>query len=169
MMRMSRLHPVLVIAATFALAVSLSGCQKITRSVRASVSPCFRVLPQAHQALDRQGSFVDVARIEGRAVARFPRIPVATSGGDGGAGIAGGGQPVLSPPPQTSTPSTTVPPVTRDVCVVAYKGKFKTSNIEHLIGPNRTGGYALVIVGVKSQRVRAVLLVDRLPKPLHAH
>jgi hypothetical protein len=147
----ARRPPRLVMAAMVAV-VSLSGCEKVTRSVATSVSPCFRVLPQAHQAVGGQGTFVDVARIRGDGVARFPRV--------------------LMPSTSLVTPSSSEPPVagtTRDVCVVAYKGTFDVSRILHLMGPNRQGRYALVVVGVRSQLVRAVLLSDDLPKPLHTH
>jgi hypothetical protein len=216
MTRISARRASRAIVATLVLAVVLMGCQKIVRpSVGASVSPCFRILPPAHQALGGQGTFVDVVRIRGRGVTLFPsigtrapgdstgRAPLATSGGDSGAGPAGGGQAPVVPPPSPSTspapgpsmspapgpsgpsttlgpsnesttlgpsgPSTTLVGTTRDICVVAYKGAFDTSRIQHLTGVGRTGQYALVIVGVRAQLVRAVLLVDRLPAPLHAH
>ena len=143
--------PRLALAAMVAF-VSLSGCQKVTRSVTSSESPCFRVLPQAHQAVGGQGTFVDVARIRGNGVASLPRR--------------------LMPSTSLATTSSSEPSVagtTRDVCLVAYKGTFDTSRIVHLVGPNRQGRYALVVVGVRSQLVRAVLLSDQLPKPLHSH
>ena len=134
-----------VMAATLPV---LCGCQKVTRAVSSSVSPCFRVLPQAHQAVGGQGAFVDVVRIRGPRGAAFPaRVP----------------------PRGATTTSTTVGANPRDVCVVAYAGTFDTSRVQHLIGANRTGRYALVIVSVRTQRVRAVALSDRLPPPLHKH
>jgi hypothetical protein len=125
------------------VALALGGCQKVTRKVGSSVSPCFRVLPQAHQALGGQGSFVDVARVRGGPAGRFG--PVAA----------------------TPTTATTAPAM--DVCVVAYRGPFDPERIGHLVGAARQGRYALVVVGVRSERVRAVALSDRLPSPLHAH
>jgi len=148
MTRMSRLSAAV---AAVSVAVGLSGCQKVTRSVSSSVSPCFRVLPQAHEAVGGQGTFVDVARIRGKAVAQFaPRL-------------------VTVPGLTTLTTSPSLAGTTRDVCVVAYKGTFDPSRITHLRGPNRQGEYALVIVGVRSQSVRAVVLSNQLPKPLHRH
>ena len=135
-----------------AVAVALTGCQKVTRGVTSSVSPCFRVLPQAHQAVGGQGSFVDVVRIRGGKVGRFPRlgssstVPVTTT--------------------TTVTPGTAP---TRDVCVVAYRGTFDATRVQHLTGPNRAGRYALVVVSVRTERVRSVVLSDRLPPPLHTH
>jgi len=137
-------------AVLITLVIALTGCQKVTRSVTSSVSPCFRVLPQAHQAVGGQGTFIDVARLRGKGVARFAPVPTTAS----------------------AMTSTTAPPLagtTRDVCVVAYQGTFDPSRIEHLRGPDRQGRYALVVVGVRSQLVRAVVLTDQLPKPLHTH
>jgi hypothetical protein len=57
----------------------LAACQKVTPTVTASVSPCFRVLPEAQAALGGQGKFVDVARIRGEAVTRFPRVATMTT------------------------------------------------------------------------------------------
>ena len=147
-----RARPLRLASAAIVAFVALSGCQKVTRSVTSSVSPCFRVLPQAHQAVGGQGTFVDVARIRGNGVASLPRR--------------------LMPSTSLATTSSSEPSVagtTRDVCLVAYKGTFDTSRIVHLVGPNRQGRYALVVVGVRSQLVRAVLLSDQLPKPLHSH
>jgi len=142
----------LAVAAMLTLAIGLTGCQKVTRSVTSSVSPCFRVLPQAHDAVGGQGTFVDVARIRGRGVAGLaPRLTATAS---------------------TVTTSTSEAPLagtTRDVCLVAYKGTFNVDRIQHLRGPNRQGHYALVVVGVRSQLVRAVVLTNVLPKPLHKH
>jgi hypothetical protein len=80
--------------------------------------------------------------------------------------------PKLTATPSTVTTSTSEAPLagtTRDVCLVAYKGTFVADRIEHLRGPNRQGHYALVVVGVRSQLVRAVVLTNVLPKPLHKH
>ena len=131
--------------------VALVACQKVTPVVTASVSPCFRVLPQAHAALGGQGKFVDVARIRGGAVSRFPRLPTTT----------------VVAAPSTATP-TTLAPGRRDVCLVAYSGPFDPSRVQHLV--RQMGNhYAIVVVGVTSREVRGVLLTDTLPKPLHAH
>jgi hypothetical protein len=129
------------LALASALALSLAACEKVTRTVTSQVSPCFKVLPQAHAAVGGQGTFVDVTRIRGSSAQEFPAHAGTT---------------------------TTVQP-SRDVCVVAYEGTFDAGRIEHLIGDNRTGRYALVVVSVRTQRVHAVILIDRLPSPLHKH
>lgn len=152
--RAGRLPAVAVSVLT--VAGALAGCEKVTRTVRSSVDPCFRILPEAHQAVGGQGRFVDVARIRGRGAARFPHLH--RFGG----------------PPSTVTPMptpTTGPAVDarRDVCVVAYQGAFDPARIAHLVGIKRRGTYALVVVGVRFERVRAVILTDRLPPPLHRH
>jgi hypothetical protein len=138
-------------AAAAVAALALVGCQKVTPVVTASVSPCFRALPQAHAALDGQGKFVDVARIRGGAVSEFPRLPTTT----------------LLPAESPAAP-TTLAPGRRDVCLVAYSGPFDPSRIEHLVRQVGTH-YAIVVVGVTSRQVRGVVLTDTLPKPLHAH
>jgi hypothetical protein len=143
-----------------------------------TVSPCFRVLPQARQAVAGQGTFVDVARYRGRGVSEFPRVPDTTSttagaappvvltpsGGDNGAGAGGGGELGVE-----RTSPAAPPGARRDVCVVAFRGSFDPSRIQGLAGTSRTGKYALVVVGVESRSVRAVYLSDTLPSGLHAH
>ncbi len=64
MRRRSALGLVAIAPAVAVLSASvLAACQKVSPTVTASVSPCFRVLPEAHAALGGQGKFVDVARI----------------------------------------------------------------------------------------------------------
>lgn len=162
-----------------ALIVGLSGCQKVSRSVSSSVSPCFRILPEAHAAVGSQGTFVDVARIRGRAVSDFDDNQTGETLPARGFGLG----PVPTSPPTTmptTTPGTTpaastttgasgVAKLRRDVCVVAYKGTFVATRIQHLIGIEHMGRYAIVVVSVRTRMVRAVVLRERLPAPLHGH
>jgi hypothetical protein len=145
-----------LVGLTLVAAAVLDACQKVSPTVTASVSPCFRVLPEAHAAIGGQGKFVDVARIRGRAVTGFPRLPTTT--------------PVTLPVPIATTPgsSTTLAPGRRDVCLVAYSGAFDPTRVQHLLR-DEGNHYAIVVVGVTSRTVRGVLLTDMLPKPLHAH
>jgi len=133
-------------------AALLQGCQKVVKTASTSVSPCFRVLPEAHAAVGGQGKFVDVARVQGRRVTGLSN-PTSTSQA-----------PTTSQGPTTTTASQG----RRDVCVVAYSGTFDPSRIQHLVG-RQQGKYAIVIVGVTTRLVRAVLLTDTLPSPLRAH
>ena len=151
------------------LVIGLGACQKVTRSVSTSISPCFRILPLAKQAVGNQGTIVDIARLRGDAVTTFDRVlrggvaphsppaPLAPSGGAGGAGA--GVQPGVGPNPLAGR---------RDVCVVAFRGTFDPSRMQHLLR-NQPGRYAIVTVGSLTQRVRMVVLTDVLPPPLHAH
>jgi hypothetical protein len=159
---------------TILAAAGVAGCQKVTNAVTTSVSPCFRVLPQARTAVGNQGTIVDVVRLRGRQVTTFggqhrTSTTVANrpgqltpSGGASGAGAAGGGEPGVSPAGPAAG-------VRRDVCVIAFRGTFDPARIQHLVGAGQSGRYAVVIVGVQAQQVRAVLLTDALPKPLRAH
>jgi hypothetical protein len=133
-----------------------TGCQKVTKTVTTSVSPCFRVLPEAHAAVGNQGAFVDVARLQGERVTTFPRVTETTG---------------VSAPSSTApgTSTTVAAQGRRDVCVVAYRGTFDPTRIQHLLGAAPAGRYAIVIVGVRTREVRAVLLTDTLPKPLRTH
>ena len=164
-----RLVALAPVVAVFSATV-LTACQKVSPTVTASVSPCFRVLPEAHAALGGQGKFVDVARIRGGAVTRFPRLPTTTVKASGSA---------ATPAPTTAAPASTAPapatgsdttlaPGRRDVCLVAYSGTFNPALVQHVIRQMGTH-YAIVVVGVTSRKVRGVLLTDTLPKPLHAH
>lgn len=150
---------------TIAAAVAGTACEKT--AVKSSVSPCFRVLPQAHEAVGSQGTFVDVARREGAsiypgsggpAITRASQIPPTTGIGGLGRGVHGAGAGGLDP----NDPRL-------DVCIVAYRGTFDAARVQDLRGPNRSGRYAVVFVGVRSQQVRAVILTDRLPPALHRH
>lgn len=140
-------------AVLVAFVVTLSACHNVdvNPTVTASVSPCFRVLPEAHAALGDQGKFVDVARIRGEAVSRFPRLPTTTTDTVASTGTA-----------------TTLAPGRRDVCLVAYSGPFDPSRVQHVVRQEGSR-YAIVVVGVTSRKVRGVVLTDTLPKPLHAH
>ena len=117
-------------------AALLQGCQKVVKTASTSVSPCFRVLPEAHAAVGGQGKFVDVARVQGRRVHGSVEPHEHVSGADN---IAGGRR--RRRPRQQGR---------RDVCVVAYSGTFDPSRIQHLVG-RQQGKYAIVIVGVTTQ------------------
>jgi hypothetical protein len=142
------------------LVVGLSACQKVTKSVSTSISPCFRVLPQAREAVGKQGTIVDITRLRGEAVTTFDRV------------LRGGATP--STPPSSETPSSEPGAGTnplagrRDICVITFRGTFDPSRVQHLLRP-QTGRYAVVTVGSLTQRVRLVVLTDALPPPLHAH
>jgi hypothetical protein len=142
------------------LVVGVGACQKVTKSVTTSISPCFRVLPQAKLAVGNQGTIVDITRLRGEAVTTFDRA------------LRGNPTPVTPPSsfPPTSGPGTgtSLPTGRRDVCVVAFRGTFDPSRVQHLVRP-QTGRYAIVIVGSLTQRVRLVVLTDVLPPPLHVH
>jgi len=145
---------------TVALIVGAGACQKVTKSVATSISPCFRVLPQAQLAVGKQGTIVDITRLRGEAVTTFDRVLR--------------GKAVPGAPPSSLTPTseagagTTLPAGRRDVCVVAFRGTFDPSRVQHLVGP-QTGRYAIGLVGSLTQRVRLVVLTDQLPPPLHSH
>jgi hypothetical protein len=141
-----------VVGVSTALLVLLAGCSSVGTSSGSSVSPCFRVLPQAHAAVRHQGVFIGVNRLRGRRAASFPR-PQAT------------GPSVTSTTVPAAVPGDSRP----DICVVAYRGTFDPIQIDHLEGPLRTGSYAVVVLGIRSQRVRYVFLTDRLPGPLRRH
>jgi hypothetical protein len=132
-----------------------TACEKVN-TVASSVSPCFRVLPQARTALGGQGTFVDVARVSRSSMLRLPLL-------------GRGPRRTTTTTTLAQAPSSTTIPVQHEVCLVAYKGTFDPTRISPLFGTARTGRYAIVIVAVKTQRVRAVVLVDKLPKPLHSH
>jgi hypothetical protein len=150
--------------AVMVAALLLTGCQKVTRKVTSSVSPCFRILPAAHQAVGGQGTFVDVARIRGTGADRFPRPKTAGTTTTAGLTTTSAGATTV---PQAGT-TTTVAHQNRDICVVAYRGTFDPARITDLRGAQQ-GRYALVVVGVRSRLVRLVLLTNKLPPPLHGH
>lgn len=167
MTRFGPLRRVVVVSVVLG-AIALSGCEKT--AVKTSVSPCFRVLPQAHAAVGSQGSFVDVARRKGATI--YP-----SAGGQATVTVTTAGpsaRPTVTGPSEgsavVSVPSTLGPAdPRRDICLVAYRGTFDPSRIPLLRGPNREGRYAIVIVAVRSQQVRSVALTDRLPSYLHRH
>lgn len=164
MTRFGRLSRVVVVT-VLGGAIALTGCEKTV--VKSSVSPCFRVLPQAHAAVGSQGTFVDVARRKGATI--YP-----SAGGQATVTTAPSSRPTVTGPAEgssvVSVPSTLAPAdPRRDTCIVAYRGTFDPNRIPLLRGPNREGRYAIVIVAVRSQQVRFVALTDRLPSYLHRH
>ncbi len=137
----------IVVALLLVLAVG-SGCQKIG-AVTSSVSPCFKAIPPARDAVGGQGTLVDVARVS-RSALPLPRINRLPLGGV-----------------RRQTPPSTDLASQREVCLVAYRGTFDPNRIAHLAGTSRTGRYAVVVVGIRTQKVHLVMLVDELPRPLH--
>jgi len=145
-----RRHIGVVAQAAVGAALLVAGCG--VRTGGSPVSPCFRVLPEAHAAVSGQGSFIDVARIRGRridALSARQREPGST------------GSSTLATTPPRAGP--------RDVCLIAYKGTFNPDLVQQLIGPRRPAAYAVVVVSVRTQRVSNVFLTDRLPPPLRSH
>jgi len=145
---------------TVGLVVGVGACQKVTKSVSTSISPCFRVLPQAQQAVGKQGTIVDITRLRGDAVTTFDRVLRGSA--------SPGNPPSSSAPTSEAGAGTTLASGRRDVCVVVFRGPFNPSQVQHLVRP-QTGRYAIVIVGSLTQRVRLVVLTDQLPPPLHSH
>jgi hypothetical protein len=136
-------------------AMLVAGCATPRAALGTTRSPCFQALPAAAQAVDHQGSFAGVTRYTLRpgtvTPGRFlPRLPRATPGT------------TTTTVVRASTSSTVSVP--RSVCLVAYKGTFDPRRVPLLQGQETTNHYAVVVVAMKSHRVLAVFLRDRLGK-----
>ena len=133
----------------------VASCASPRAVLNTSQSSCYRAIPAAADAVSHQGRFAGLRRIS---VGANQAVPL-------GAG--------LGLPRRTTT--TTVLPATgqatptsvssqpRAACMVAFRGTFEPVKIPLLRGLNRTGHYAVVVVGLRTGQARAVYLVDRLP------
>lgn len=129
---------------------TLLGCQGVTRHVTESPSPCFQILPAADAAVEGQGRYVSVVRLRGTRADSLLRTARGANTSTASGPEAG---------PAGSDPA-------RDVCAVVYRGSFDPTRVQPLFGTATKGAYAVVLVGLKSHHVRAVILTDHLDPPL---
>jgi hypothetical protein len=123
--------------------VALAGCTTPKSALGvSSLSPCFRTLPAAHQAVREKGKFLGVryltvAQINAdlkhtRQLSDALRSPLASA--------------------------------KSAVCAVGYEGEFSASAVEKPWPPGRGSGKdALVLVNVKSNKVFGTILLSRPP------
>lgn len=113
---------------------ALGGCASAHNALGTGSSPCFQALPSATKAVHNKGRLVGVRRVS---LAELRR-PTTTSS---------------SQPPDQSN---------RAVCVVAFQGKFMPGDVDHVTA-QRSGSYAVVVVGEHGGQPLHAIVTDRLP------
>ena len=128
----------------------LASCGSPRAVLNTSQSSCYRALPAATEAVAHQGRFAGLRRV---------------SVGSDPSTMFGAGLPLTSflRSSATVTP-TTAPRPNGAACLVAFKGSFDPAKMPLLRGTNRSGRYAVVVVGLRASEARAVYLTDHLPR-----
>jgi hypothetical protein len=151
--RSKRLRGLAVVLAVIGMT---AACASPRATLGPDESPCFQALPIATAAVGRQGRLAGVDRVAVNELARVEQR--------------------LLPRPTTTatTPAPTVAPRSSRrfaaskpaLCLVAFRGKFDPAKFTPglLRGPLKGGKYAVVAVGVRSHRARAVYFIDALPR-----
>lgn len=130
------------LAASAALALSACGGRGNVLGPGASV--CFRALPPAFDAVQHQGHLVGVRLMsEARAghhlgSSTMPQLPSGTA---------------------TTTAVSPSRPVSRQVCLVAFRGSFPTNDFAR----SPRARYAIVVVDARHFQVLRTVVRDRLP------
>jgi len=125
-----------------ALCVVCSSCTSPRNTLGSSVSPCFRALGVAEQAIKHRGHFDGVQEVSRDALRRAlsRNRPKA----------------ILLPPDVANKMS--------PLCVVLYKGRFSASRVEYPWPPGvLVGRFAIIAVSLQKDRVQATILVERVP------
>jgi hypothetical protein len=138
--RLNRLLALFLAAAVAAAGLCACGAGRIVLGT--NTSPCFMALPTAKQAVHGRGSLAGVRLVD---TARLT--------GPGGRPMRDllGMLPARAP---------------RDICVVAYAGKFRLGRVERPAGhapPGGTGRYAIVIVSVPKPELLGTFVVRHEP------
>jgi hypothetical protein len=140
------------VAGLAVIGILASGCATPRASLGTSQNACFFALPVAADAVSHQGHFAGIHRL---VLAPGQTLPLP----------AGGRRPITTTTASSSTTTPgTKPAKPRGACLVAFKGVFDPARISLLRGPNRTGRYAIVAVGLRTHKVVAVYLADALPR-----
>jgi hypothetical protein len=139
-LRLSR--PLALFLAAVAATAGLCGCGTGRNLLGTNASPCFVALPTAKRAVHGRGSLAGVRLVD---TARLT--------GAGGRSL----RDLLGMLP-------TRPP--RDICVVAYAGRFTLSQVERPAGlapPSGVGRYAIVFVGASKSELLGTFVVLHEP------
>jgi hypothetical protein len=137
----------LVIVASIAAAVALGACGAGRNVLGTSTSPCFIALPVAKHAVAGRGSLAGVRLVDPSTVAR-------------------------EEPPIHRLLDRMPVPVTHDVCLVAYVGRYTPAQVERPVGPYpRTAArYAIAVVTTVKPRLLGTFLLRHEPATFtHSH
>jgi hypothetical protein len=120
-------------AALVALAVAFGACAGARNSLGTAASPCYRALPGAIEAVHHKGHLVGVRRVKTSTLQR--RLP--------------GDQQLAAVRD-------------RQLCVFAFSDDFHAGDVTGATNMDH-GRYAIVALTIKSPKVVAAAIVDRLP------
>jgi hypothetical protein len=119
--------------------VALGGCASAHNSLGTGSSTCFQALPSATQAVHGKGRFIGVRRVP---LSQLRRPP--------------------STPPSSTSPEQSPNQSKRAVCVVAFQGNYGPGEVE-LETVQRSGNYAIVVVGEHGGKPLRAFVTNRLP------
>jgi hypothetical protein len=127
---------VVVIAAALVGSVALTACTAGHASLGTGSSPCYLALPKAADAVHHRGTLVGVRLISPSALnlrAMNRELERRMHG------------------------------QLHDACLVAYRGKFTSSNVERPIGPGRSGTYAVAVLTTSGDQLFATFVLNHAP------
>jgi hypothetical protein len=127
--------------------VAVSSCTSVRNTLGTHVSACFRVLPEADQAVDQQGQYKGVHFEPVRSLLLDIHKQHLGSAADN--------------PPAAIKQAEHFP-----VCLVEYNGNYQLAGLEDGWSPSGapTGSYAIVVVRQSDSRVVATVLLQHEPE-----
>jgi hypothetical protein len=118
---------------------ALAGCTSARNTLGTNSSPCYKAVPVAAGAVGHHGTFVGIRLLGARQVSAKPRLDALLD---------------------------TRAPGVRNVCVAAYRGRFRPDEVERPFGPAPPGGsgpIAIVVVSSPQNRLIGTIVLARLP------
>ena len=132
-----RRGPIVLIAAALVGSVAFTGCTAGHASLGTGSSPCYLALPKAADAVHHRGTLVGVRLVS---------------------------------PSALNLHRTTDQELQRrmhgqlhNACLVAYRGKFTSSNVERPIEPGRSGTYAVAVLTTSGDQLFATFVLTHAP------
>jgi hypothetical protein len=134
-----RLTTTVALVLGLSLSGALAGCTSARDTLGTSVSPCFKALAVASEAVHDRGTFEGVRLVSITSLGHTARLRLSARAG----------------------------PSVHSVCVVSYKGTFRLDQVEKPVGRVPAGGvgrYAIVVVSKPQDKLIGTLV--RLTQPL---
>jgi hypothetical protein len=128
---------VVLIAAALAGSVALTSCTAGHASLGTGASPCYLALPKAADAVHHRGTLVGVRLVSPTELDSHRAI--------------------------TRKLESRMHGQIHNACLVAYRGKFTSSNVERPIEPGRSGDYAVAVLTTSGNELLATFVLTHAP------
>jgi uncharacterized protein (TIRG00374 family) len=128
---------IVLIAAALVGSVAFTGCTAGHASLGTGSSPCYLALPKAADAVHHRGTLVGVRLVSPSAL----NLHLATS----------------------QELQRRMHGQLHAACLVAYRGKFTSSNVERPIEPGRSGTYAVAVLNTSGDQLFATFVLTHAP------